>query len=222
MNRSHAIQHIIGLLVAILPVVNPAMAQEGTPAKPTAELPALPSPTEAQLKLGRELLDKIAYVVENVPLQDAVAVMKVFGFSNLYTWIYPTYVRLGPRDRTTDTENPSNLAGTGFSSLSVDPIVRSKGINRSAGVEGGLNPAKACITVDAVRERFGDAKTIRLTRRFQTDSGPRPPRVTSTDAISFEPLNTPQGMIGSIGFTFGYQICANQFGFIYKITEDSK
>ena len=206
------------LIAALILGINLVLAQEST-TKPNAELPPLPSPTEAQLKLGNELLDKIAHVIENVPLQDAAAVMKVFGFTELSTSTYPTYVRVEPIGRTTKNALPADLVGTGFSYIDVDPWEKGRS---SASTSARFNTTEACITLDAVRERFKSAKNIGFGHAISTCCRPPRPVVTDTDRISFAPLNTPQGLIGGLSFAFDYQTCAHYFGFSYKNNEETK
>lgn len=148
------------ILAAMFLSLNPASAREGGAGTSSPEFSAPPPPTEAQLKLGCDLLNKIAYVVENVPLHDAAAVMKVFGFSNLYTAVAPTYVRLEPVGRTTRTAQPLDLTGTGFTYINVDPSVRSKKVHYSAGASARFNPKEACISLNAVRARFREVRNF--------------------------------------------------------------
>jgi hypothetical protein len=214
-------QHCFSFFFSMFLFFNPSFAQEEIF---TNSLPASNAqpPTDAQLKLGQELLDKIAFVVENVPLQDAAAVMKIFGFTKLYTWTYPTYIRVQPIGRMTKSALPTDLEGTGFSYIHVDPWVQAEKYKRSAGVAAKFTESEACITVDAVRERFGGAINTVHSPTFETCCIPNRPKVGDTDAISFGPLQTPRGMIGLIGFVFKYQSCARDFGFSYKITEETK
>jgi hypothetical protein len=99
-----------------------AGAQEEVPSPPKT-LPPLPLPTAAQLERGRALLEKIGYVVANVPLTDAAAVLAVFGFTDLFTKEYPTYIGVGPKGKSGGFSQPRDLVGTGWAAIEVRPRI---------------------------------------------------------------------------------------------------
>lgn len=57
------------------------------PAQPISDTPPLPPPTDEQLQKGRALLDKILYIVKNVPMSKPSAVFRVFGSDQV--GVYP-------------------------------------------------------------------------------------------------------------------------------------
>ena len=181
----------------------------------SANRPVLAPPTEDQLKRGRDFLDKLSYIIENVSLRDAAAVMKVFGFSNLDTAIYPTYVRVQPvRSIISKAASLEYLAGTGFEAISVDPLVRSKSRTTEAVANARFDLTMVCVSIDDVRARFGHVANIRA-EPTRLPPGPRPRDVHDTGYLTFEPLQTPEGMIGRLGFRFDYQVCAKGYAFAY-------
>lgn len=181
----------------------------------SANRPVLAPPTEDQLKRGRDFLDKLSYIIENVSLRDAAAVMKVFGFSNLDTAIYPTYVRVQPvRSVISKAASLEYLAGTGFEAISVDPLVRSKSRTTEAVANARFDLTMVCVSIDDVRARFGHVANIRA-EPTRLPPGPRPRDVHDTGYLTFEPLQTPEGMIGRLGFGFDYQVCAKDYAFAY-------
>lgn len=198
------------------------LAAQPEAAPSSANRPVLPQPTEDQLKRGRDFLDKISYIIENVSLRDAAAVMKVFGFSNLDTAIYPTYVRVQPvRSVISKAASLEYLAGTGFEAISVDPLVRSKSRTTEAVANARFDLTMVCVSIDDVRARFGHVANIR-SEPTRLPPGPRPRDVHETGYLTFEPLQTPEGMIGRLGFKFDYQVCAKGYAFAYDNFIESK
>lgn len=180
----------------------------------SANRPVLAPPTEDQLKRGRDFLDKISYIIENVSLRDAAAVMKVFGFSSLDTVVHPANVRVQPVGSVSKAASPEDLAGTGFAYISVDPLVRSKSRTTEAVTNARFDLTMVCVSIDDVRARFGHVANIRA-EPTRLPPGPRPRDVHDTGYLTFEPLQTPEGMIGRLGFGFDYQVCAKDYAFAY-------
>lgn len=202
------------LAIALWSVGGLSAAQE--PASAGGHIaPPLPAPTEAQLERGRELLGKIVHVIHNIPLQDSSAVLGVFGFKEFDTFVHPTHTRVTPKLTTTRAAIPVELLGTGFQSFSNIPLNRSPKSYSLASVGGVLNRAEACIAIDDVRLRFANVATtrsgpVRIIDRFRW-----PPRKHNIGFLSFQPLDTPAGLIGTIRFEFDYQTCADSFTFSY-------
>ena len=203
------------LIVSIVANGSYVFAAQPETTDASANRPVLAPPTEDQLKRGRDFLDKLSYIIENVSLRDAAAVMKVFGFSNLDTAIYPTYVRVQPvRSVISKAASLEYLAGTGFEAISVDPLVRSKSRTTEAVANARFDLTIVCVSIDDVRARFGHVANIR-SKPTRLPPGPRPRDVHDTGYLTFEPLQTPEGMIGRLGFGFDYQVCAKDYAFAY-------
>lgn len=211
----------LGVAIALMSCVT-AFAQQSdvTQQWPSAlgkQLAPLPPPTEEQLKRGREILDKISFVAANVPLTDSEAVMKIFGFDSLYTWTYPTYVRKQPRAKNGAKALPEDLKGSGFTYLSTDPWASDAKDSFKASLNGALNKDEACISIDDVRRRFNSGTNMTADLIVDIHPVDRPKAVQGIGHLSFDPIQTFDGFVGGITFTFEYQACANSFGFAYKI-----
>lgn len=181
------------------------------------DLPPLPIPTEEQLQKGRDLLEKIAYVMQNIPLTDEVAVMKEFGFIDLYTRDYPTHRDVGPKGKGGWNTLPAELAGTGFAYIELNPWVRSPRINRSAMLSAGFAAEEACITLEDVKRKFTPlAKKTSVELVIYSHPYPEPKRLNDVPSLSFQGLPSKFSAISSAAFTFEYQTCAKRFGFIYQ------
>lgn len=206
------------LLCVTLTSGGPALAEPKVPPPQTIldSLPPLPPPTEQQLQRGRELLDKIVYVVENVPLTDAAAVMKVFGFVDLRTETYPTHVWVGPKGKSSNFAQPNDLVGTGFDDISVQPNIYTAGDIAIARLSGRLGKDEACISIHDVRKTF-ESRASRWEDRHTFVAGfiERPRKAHRTDTLVFELSKTRVFDNGSISFRFTYQTCAASFGLVY-------
>lgn len=197
-----------------------AEAEEPPPPQSILDsLPPLPPPTEAQLRRGRELLDKIVYVVDNVPLTDAPAVLKVFGFTDLHVKEYPTHVDVVPRGREGGHYLTQDLRGTGFSSLTVNPQIKADNEPLTARFAGALVPEEVCIPIDEVRRIF-TPKAARVSRGHHFVAGfvERPRRVHTTGYLSFLLTQNRFTPNASIAFSFDYQTCAARVSFSYRVT----
>lgn len=177
--------------------------------------PPLPPPTEAQRALGRELLMKIVYVIENVPLEDSAAVLGVFGFKELETAVYPTNTYVAPKKAITRSAIPVEFLGTGLRSLSSRPVVRDPKFGLQARFGGVFNPAEACVVLDDVLQQFATAPVKKIHPRRVLGNRPSPPRANNVGLITIRPLATPNGPIGGVIFGFDYQTCADGFTFSY-------
>ncbi|MBK8522863.1 MAG: hypothetical protein IPL58_01225 [Betaproteobacteria bacterium] len=200
-------------------LANPVLAQTGE-----GELPALPLPTEAQLQRGRELLDKIIYVIDNVPLTDAAAVLKVFGFTEPITREQATYTYVQPRAGNGRQMLPADLVGTGWASIQADPV-RSPSQYSSviASFEGDFAMEEACAHIDEVRQRFAPRALETLSRRMTyIHPNPRPPRQHDTGHLVIRLRENPLAERTRITFTFEYQLCAKSFSFSYARPEGAK
>ncbi|MBL8416317.1 MAG: hypothetical protein JNM42_17950 [Propionivibrio sp.] len=179
--------------------------------------PPLPMPTEAQLQRGRELLDKIAYVITSVSLSDAPAVLKVFGFTELKQVEYPDHVWVRPKGKVFKFAQPDELAGTGFTAISVQPRIENP---RPGAVVARFSArfalSETCVTMDDARRVLEPiATTITSEPIIVLDSGPRPKPLHETGGLTFSGLRTPFYPASGITFTFEYQTCAQSFGFAY-------
>lgn len=211
---------LLSLTLAACAQAGVCQAQTAPPMQrePDEVLPPLPAPTEQHLQRGRELLEKIAHVIADVPLTDAEAVLKLFGFTDLYTWTHPTYVRKGPKAKDGAWARPEELVGTGFLVISVDPWINDPRDDTVGAFHARFNTQEACIPIDDVRRRFSAQAQARMTTSRITDIHPvaRPPRLHKVGYMSFRPLQTPLGLNGSATFSFDYQVCATDFGFAYR------
>lgn len=212
---------LTGWAVAAVCLAQPAPPMQR---EPDEVLPPLPAPTESQLQRGRELLDKIAHVIADVPLTDAEAVLKVFGFTELYTWTYPTYVMKVPKGKGGGPARSEDLIGTGFTDISVAPWVSDTQDDKKAVFSAGINTKEACISIDEVRHLFSGQAQARITISRITDIHPvaRPPRLNKVGHISFRPIQTALGLVGRATFTFDYQVCLKSFGFSYLSAPDQE
>lgn len=190
-------------------------AEETTSPSTVRTAPPLLLPTGNQLKRGRDLLSKIVYVIENVSLQDSAAVLGVFGFTDLYTAIYPTNVWVKPRGHETEVALPRELKGSGLTHITSSPWISDKANRAFARLSGAFDLSEACVHLDHVRATFGQAEEIRAEPIIDIHPVLRPPRLHDIGHIAFSPLQTPEGRVGRIGFTFEYQNCAKSFGLVY-------
>jgi hypothetical protein len=221
----------IGLTASL--VFTACAAQEVKPVNPAVScerdelgvcmLPPLPPPTVEQFKKGRELLDKIVYVIENVPLSDEVAVMKVFGFTDLYAWEspgntkYSPYRDVGPKGKHGGFTLPDELVGTGLTFVRVQPWIRSPNNKESANLHGSFSTVEVCVSIDDVRTMF-KAKSKISQSYSVTDIHPtaRPPRLHQTGHLQFTDVTAFRATQASALFTFEYQQCAKSFGISYR------
>lgn len=216
------------LLYAFTLACGTASAQQAAPEQPAlpplpppiyhpSDLPPLPPPTEQQLKRGRELLDKIVYVIANVPLTDAADVLKVFGFADLRAVEHPTYVWVGPKGKGDHFAQPAEMVGMGFSHIEVQPWVRSLNHPVIARFSATLATKEACIPIDDVRRIFwsitsrGNSSRIVDIHRIE-----RPTPLHGVGNLSFSSLQNPVGLEAGIAFGFEYQTCARDFTFNYR------
>lgn len=179
--------------------------------------PPLPLPTEAQLQRGRELLDKIVYVITSVPLSDAPAVLKVFGFTELNRKEYPDHAWVGVNGHVGDFAQMQELAGTGFSDIVVQPWIDDPHHDVVARFFADFALGETCVTMDDARrvlESIATAVTSKPMRYIHPVQRPKP--LHETGGLSFFGLRTPLYPVASITFTFEYQTCAQSFGFTYR------
>lgn len=180
-------------------------------------LPPLPPPTEEQLQRGREMLDKIVYVVENVPLTDAAAVMKVFGFTDLMTYESSMYTRLVPKAKTGGQAVPADLVGTGFTDIEAAPVFLASKNNRvAARLSGSFAIADTCVSIEDVRKRIA-SRAVQISSSRITDIHPvlRPKAANDVGLLGFRLVSNPFATKTSITFRFVYQRCAQAFTFAY-------
>ena len=178
----------------------------------------LPPPTEEQLHRGRELLDKIIFVIDNVQITDAPAVFKIFGFTDLITYEHPTYTYLVPRGKKGGTALPAELTGSGLRAIEVAPVYQPTGKSNSvsARIEMDFSINEACVSISEVRERFMPrANNVKNMPIIRTDRMSRPKRQHDVDFLSFTLSTSPFARRTGAGFTFDYQTCADSFSFYY-------
>jgi hypothetical protein len=181
------------------------------------ELPPMPPPTEEQLQRGRELLDKLVYVIANVLLTDAAAVLNVFGFTELSGVEYPTHTDVGPKGKTSPFARTEELIGTGFSNIRVQPRISDPRMNVASWVNARLLPKEACISIDEVRRVFGPISSEMHSARVVTAHPvQRPKPLHGTGNLSFSSLKNPLNQEAGIVFGFEYQTCATDFSFNYR------
>ena len=191
-------------------------------------LPQQAPPTEQQLALGRELLDKIAYVIGSVPFEDPVAVLGVFGFAEVSSTVRQTYTEFQPKGAQSGGAMPKDLLGTGLTHIRSDPlIVPDEGYEYAtfSGFNGRFNLDEACVLIDDVRRKFGNAKNITVypsivapgAAGYGSRRQPLNRRDHDIGAISFDPVPTASGLLGGVSFAFDYQNCAMGFGAGYLV-----
>jgi hypothetical protein len=229
--HSHTVEngHRLAILMLVLACVCTAtFAQQAATERPPLpplpppiyqpfELPPLPPPTEEQLQRGRELLDKIVYVVANVPLTDAAAVLKVFGFTELNTVEYPTHADVGPQGKTSQFARSEELAGTGFSDIRIQPWIDDPRIKITSWLNATVVTEELCISINDVRQLF-DSVTAHMNMRriVETHPSKKPVPLHGIGVLSFSPLVHPTGKQASISFVFEYQTCVKEFNFAYR------
>lgn len=221
LHSSGACGTISALAAALCFAAGLAGAQQDTALRLDTD-PPLPPPTEAQLERGRELLRKIVHVIEHVSLHDAGAVLGVFGFTDLETFVAPKYVWVRPRPRIPRPGVREEYLGTGLANLASSPSIHDVRIRASARFSGRFDTGEACVAIDDVERQFAAAPErwtapFRVIDRFST-----PRQVHDIGYLSFKPLATPYGLVGQISFGFDYQVCAVQFTFIYLLTQASE
>ncbi len=194
-----------------------ACAQEEVPSPPQT-LPPLPLPTAAQLERGRDLLEKIGYVVANVPLTDAAAVLAVFGFTDLFTKEYPTYIGVGPKGKSGSFSQPRDLVGTGWADIEVRPKIEKPTGKRYALFFGRLSLDETCISIDMVREFLAPlASQIESARILDIHPVLRPKALHTTGRLSASLTRHPFSAVARLNFRFEYQTCATDFSFSHAI-----
>ena len=194
-----------------------AGAQEELPSPPKT-LPPLPLPTAAQLERGRDLLDKIGYVVANVPLTDAAAVLAVFGFTDLFTKEYPTYIGVGPKGKSGGFSQPRDLVGTGLAGIEVRPRAEKPTGGWYGGLYGRLSLDETCISIDMVREFLAPlASQIESARIVDIHPVLRPKALHTTGRLSARLTRHPFSAVARLNFRFDYQTCATHFSFSHAI-----
>ena len=180
------------------------------------ELPPLPEPTTEQLQRGKELLDKIAYVVKHVPLSDEVAVMKIFGFTDLNSRNYATHRDVGPRGKEGDFPLPDELILTDFTYIEVQPWINSTNHQIKARLSASFLIDKTCISLVDVTQIFsGISKNKRLSPTIYAHPVDRRKRVTNVDNLTFTGLQSHADQPSLINFRFEHQTCANSVSFAY-------
>lgn len=161
------------------------------------------------------MLDKLAYVIKNVSLQDAGAVLAEFGFTEYTTTILPTYTRVYPKGARSERAGAAEYAGTGLTSLTVDPLVRQKGVRRFANMQAEFDLEYVCITPEEVHARYGKAAHVRVMPTWSPHSIRVRKKTNKIGYVVFEPIAVPINAEAQIGFTFDYQDCANSVGVNY-------
>ena len=197
------------LLCVVTLLCSPVLAQQDP-------LPPLPLPTEAQLQRGRELLDKIAYVITSVPLSDAPAVLKVFGFTELNRKEYPDHAWVGVKGHVGGFAQMQELAGTGLSDIVVQPWIDDPHFNLVARLFASFTRSETCVTMADTRrvlEPIASTITNELIRDIHPKQRPEP--LHEIGGLTFSGLQTPFNPAAGITFTFEYQTCARSFGFGY-------
>lgn len=197
-----------------------AGAQEEVPSPPKT-LPPLPLPTAAQLERGRALLDKIGYVVANVPLTDAAAVLAVFGFTDLFTKEYPTYIGVGPKGKSGGFSQPRDLVGTGWAAIEVRPRIEKPTGKRYALFFGRLSLDETCISIDMVREFVAPlASQVESAHILDIHPVLRPKALHTTGHLSARLTRHPFSAVAGLYFRFEYQTCATDFSFSHDIPRE--
>ena len=199
----------VALLCVVTLLCSTALAQQ----EPD---PPLPLPTEAQLQRGRELLDKIVYVITSVPLSDAPAVLKVFGFTELNRKEYSDHAWVGVKGHVGHFAQMEELAGTGFSHIDVQPWIDDPHLNLVARFSASFARSETCVTMDDARRVLEPIATTVTSKRIR-DIHPvqRPKPLHETAGLAFSGLRTPFNPAAEITFRFEYQTCAQSFGFAY-------
>jgi hypothetical protein len=101
--------------------------------------------------------------------------------------------------------------------VAILPIINDPRTNRFARLDIVFNPTEACVHIDDVQRMFSGAKTKIISPSWASDPEPepQPPRAHDIGALTFSPIQTPLGLIGSITFSFRYQPCAESVGIGY-------
>lgn len=186
----------------VLPPLPPPIYEPG-------ELPALPLPTDEQLKKGRELLDKIAYVITNIPLTDPDAVLEFFGFTDLRKYQYPDHIDVVPKGKSGGYKSIAEMVGTGFEHISVQPWINSSFDRTLAHLSARISTKENCVSIDDVRRVFGALSLNTSNNRPMTAHAvQRPKPLHGIGNLSFYPLKNPTEYRAGMTFSFDYQTCA--------------
>ena len=178
---------------------------------------SIESKNQTSLNFGRSLLKKIGYLSKNIPLTNPGEVMGYLGFHETKTWVYPTNTRITPIGKNGNNLTADELAGSGMTYVAILPIINDPRTNRFARLDIVFNPTEACVHIDDVQRMFSGAKTKIISPSWASDPEPepQPPRAHDIGALTFSPIQTPLGLIGSITFSFRYQPCAESVGIGY-------
>lgn len=177
---------------------------------------SIESKNQTSLDFGRILLEKIDYLSKNISLKNPGEVMGYLGIHETKTWVYPTNTRITPVGKDGNDVINEVLAGSGMTYVAILPIINDPRSNRFARLDIVFNPAEACIHIDDVQRIFLGAQTKIISPSWASDPKPQPPRAHDIGALTFSPIQTPLGLIGSITFSFKYQPCAESVGIGYK------
>lgn len=164
---------------------------------------------------GRSLLEKIGYLSKNIPLTNPGEAMGYLGFHETKTSVFPTNTRITPVRKNGDNLTSEELLGSGITSIAILPVINDPRTKRFARLDIVFNPAEACVHIDDVQSMFSGAKTKIISPSWASDPKPQPPRAHDIGALTFSPIQTPLGLIGSITFSFRYQPCAESVGIGY-------
>ena len=179
---------------------------------------SIESKNQTSLNFGRSLLKKIGYLSKNIPLTNPGEVMGYLGFHETKTWVYPTNTRITPVEKNGNDLTADDLTGSGMTYVAILPIINDPRTNRFARLDIVFNSTEACVHIDDVQRMFSGAKTKIISPSWASDPEPepQPPRAHDIGALTFSPIQTPLGLIGSITFSFRYQPCAESVGIEYK------
>ena len=200
-------------LAAALGLASPSLAQTMREGE---------SPTQEQLLRGRELLQRVMSVAAKVPLFDAEAVLGEFGFRQIWIASFPRYVRIYPKGKDANAL-PSELKGTGFVSISVDPWRSPDLYSRQiATLTASFDFETACVSIADANARLG----LPLQTYPIVDAHPveRPPRQHTVGIAQYAAPKIPVGGIDAfVAITFDYQTCARSMSLGYLLrTEEGK
>jgi len=177
----------------------------------TKVLPPLPIPTDEQLRNGRSLLERLAYVLTKMPMTDAVAVLNSLGFSELGSEDYPNYTIVYPK-----RHDPRIPIGNGFFSVDVQP--REKG--GTASINGRFSD-DVCVSVEDVKKMMGPLGE-KISTSLLRDVHPvdRPKPLNSVGYFSIYGMRNLHRQEANGTFAFDYQTCAIDFGFSFVINRN--
>jgi hypothetical protein len=173
-----------------------------------------PLPTTAQLKKGRELIDKIAHVINNVPLTDGVAVMRQMGFENLLVKKFPDHISITANGKSSNIKNPSISVSVVIEDPWSVPSFEDPNHFSKARFTANIKNDLACIQIEDVISKFGTTYKESI-KPLRVHNAEELKKSQALYGLWYEKIPTPKGNIGGVNLVYEYQKCAKSFAIHY-------